>query len=275
MWHDRCASELSAVLVNVSSPTPACLGAYDQTVGEIWGTIVPMTASEVTLYELAGADPELRFSPHCWKVLMALAHKGLAATRVPLRFSDRDKIAFSGQSLVPVLTHGAETVTDSWRIAIYLEERFPERPSLFGGSEAVAVTRFVNSWADTALVPAVARVILLELYGCLDEVDRDYFRSSRESRFGMPLEAVVADQPGRLKDLRRALHPIRQMLKSQDFIGGASPAYADYCVFGMFMWARCSSTTELIEPDDPISLWRERLLDAFGGFARSAPSVQH
>jgi len=222
-----------------------------------------MIASELTLYELAGADPELRFSPHCWKVLMALAHKGLAATRVPLRFSDRDKISFSGQSLLPVLTHGAATVADSWRIAIYLEERFPERPSLFGGSEAVSVTRFVNSWADTALVPAIARVILLDIYSCLHEVDRHYFRSSRESRFGMPLEAIVADQPGRLKDLRRALQPIRQMLKSQNFIGG------------MFMWARCSSTAELIEPDDPISLWRERLLDAFGGFARSAPSAQH
>jgi glutathione S-transferase len=51
---------------------------------------------------------------------MALAHKGLEADRVPWRFVDKDKIAFSGQSLVPVLVHGDESISDSWRIALYL-----------------------------------------------------------------------------------------------------------------------------------------------------------
>ena len=36
-----------------------------------------MPAAKLSLYELAGADRELRFSPHCWKTRMALAHKGL------------------------------------------------------------------------------------------------------------------------------------------------------------------------------------------------------
>jgi len=62
-----------------------------------------MSATDLTLYELAGANPKSAlFSPHCWKVLMALAHKGLAAERVPLRFADKDKIAFfPASSLVP------------------------------------------------------------------------------------------------------------------------------------------------------------------------------
>ena len=30
------------------------------------------------LYDLAGADPNLRFSPYCWRAKFALAHKGLA-----------------------------------------------------------------------------------------------------------------------------------------------------------------------------------------------------
>jgi hypothetical protein len=90
----------------------------------------------------------------------------------------------------------------------------------------------------------------------------------------MPLEAVVADQPARLTDFRKAIHPLRQLIKNQDFIAGALPGYADYCVFGMFMWARCSSSVELIEPDDPVVHWRERLLDTFGGLARSARCVR-
>lgn len=29
----------------------------------------------LNLYDLAGAQPERRFSPYCWKICMALAHK--------------------------------------------------------------------------------------------------------------------------------------------------------------------------------------------------------
>jgi glutathione S-transferase len=231
-----------------------------------------MGASNFTLYELAGADREVRFSPHAWKVLMALAHKELCADRVPLRFTDKDKIAFSGQTLLPVLVHGHETVSDSWRIALYLEDRFPMQPSLFQGDGATAVTRFVNSWADTQLLPAVARIILMDVYHCLDTEDQTYFRASREKYFGTVLEQVVADQPARLADLRKALQPLRQMLKKQDFIGGSVAGYADYCVFGMFMWARCCSSVELLEVDDMITAWRIRLLNEFGGLARSAPT---
>jgi glutathione S-transferase len=162
-----------------------------------------MIATDLTLYELAGANRNLRFSPHCWKVLMALAHKGLTAERVPLRFADKERIAFSRQSLVPVLVDGKEAVSDSWRIALHLEDRFPELPSLFGDRSTISVTRFANSWADTVLLPAVARVILIDVYTCLDAADRSYFRSSREKYFGMPLEAVVADPAGRLTDLRK------------------------------------------------------------------------
>jgi Glutathione S-transferase, N-terminal domain len=29
------------------------------------------------LYDLAGAQPERRFSPYCWRIRLALAHKSL------------------------------------------------------------------------------------------------------------------------------------------------------------------------------------------------------
>src|SRR5208337_4194156 len=66
------------------------------------------------LYDLAGADPALRFSPYCWRIRMALAHKGLAVETVPWRFTDRDVIAFSGQGQVPVIRDGETVVSDSW-----------------------------------------------------------------------------------------------------------------------------------------------------------------
>ena len=55
------------------------------------------------LFDLAAGDDTVRFSPYCWRIRMALAHKGLDVNMVPVRFTEKDKIAFSGQKLVPVL----------------------------------------------------------------------------------------------------------------------------------------------------------------------------
>jgi hypothetical protein len=37
----------------------------------------------ITMYDLAGAEMDRRFSPFCWRSRMALAHKGLAVETVP------------------------------------------------------------------------------------------------------------------------------------------------------------------------------------------------
>ncbi len=74
----------------------------------------------ITLYDLAAADRSLRFSPHCWKTRLALHHKQLAFDTEPVCFTEKDKVAFSGQPLVPVVKDGDNTVNDSWAIAVYL-----------------------------------------------------------------------------------------------------------------------------------------------------------
>ncbi len=63
---------------------------------------------------------------------------------------------------------------------------------------------------------------------------------------------------------------MRRTLKAQPFFGGDEPLYADYALFGPFQWARCISPFALLEEDDPVKLWRDRLLDCFGGLARKA-----
>ena len=86
-----------------------------------------------TVYELDGID-DVRFSPFCWRTLLALKHKGFHDFgRVPVSFRDRSPIAFSNQERIPVLVDGDHWVSDSWDIACYLEDAYPERPTLFGG----------------------------------------------------------------------------------------------------------------------------------------------
>ena len=137
----------------------------------------------IVLYDLAGVDPDVRFSPYCWRTRFALAHKGLPVETVPWRFTDRDAIAFSGQGKVPVIRDGETVVSDSWTIAEYLEDQAPT-PTLFGGATGRAHALFLNAWADAVLVGGIARFIVRDLLDIIDPKDRDYFRSSREARFG-------------------------------------------------------------------------------------------
>ena len=223
------------------------------------------------LYDLAGADPNVRFSPYCWRTRMALAHKRLAVETIPWRFTEKQAIAFSGQGRVPVLVDGNTTVADSWAIAEHLERAYPDRPSLFGGAAGLATARFINAWADTIQVAGLARLIVVDVFACIDAKDREYFRTSREQRFGMSLEALCADRDNQVTAFRHSLQPLRTMLAAQPHVGGAAANYTDYIVFGAFQWARCVSAFRLLEPDDPIGAWLERLLDASDGLARNAP----
>lgn len=224
------------------------------------------------LYDLAGADPQRRFSPYCWRTKLALAHKGLSFETVPWRFTEKDVIAFSGQGRVPVLVDGERTIFDSWTIANYLEDAYPGTPSLFGGAGGRAASRTLNNWADIVLTPAIARVVLVDIFERIHEKDRAYFRESREQRFGAKLEDVVADRDGNIKALRQALDPVRATLKAQPYLGGDAPLYCDYIVFGHLQWARCISPIPLLDTGDPVCAWRERLLDAHDGFARKCPA---
>jgi glutathione S-transferase len=226
----------------------------------------------IMLYELAGADPARRFSPYCWRTRYALAAKGLDFEGVPWRFTDTDAIRAHGADKVPVLVDGGRAVADSWAIAEYLEDTYPDRPSLFGGDAGRALARFVNAFADAVVVPGIARLVVADILPVLDAKDQAYFRGSREKRFGMTLEAAQADRDTRVEAFRQSLHPLRMVLRAQPFLGGDAPLYADAIVMGCFQWARCVSAFQLLASDDPVEAWRQRMLDLHGGMARKVPA---
>ncbi|MBL6453896.1 glutathione S-transferase family protein [Belnapia sp. T6] len=223
------------------------------------------------LFELCGTDPARRFSPYCWRSRMALAHKGLEAEVVPWRFTEKAAIAFAESDKVPVLVDGERRVADSWAIAEYLDAAYPDAPRLFAG--APAAQRFVNTWSDGVLLPALAKLIVSDIPPLLGAEDRAYFIESREKRFGQPLDQVTAGREARLPEFRALLMPLRLLLRAQPFLGGAAPDYGDYCVFGTLMWPRIVSPLPLLEPGDAVHAWQERMLDLFGGLARAAPAA--
>lgn len=222
------------------------------------------------LYDLAGAEPDRRFSPYCWRIRMALAHKGLAVETIPWRFTEKAEIARSGQGRVPVLIDGERWIADSWTIATYLEDTYPDRPSLFGGAAGRALSRFHARWAEGVLQAALLPLVVLDIWKHVDPKDRDYFRKSREERLGRSLEAAQAEREARLPMVREMLLPLRLTLRDQPFLGGAAPLFADYAIFGAFMWVRGISTLAVLAADDPVAAWRERMLALHGGLAAQA-----
>ena len=224
---------------------------------------------KMKMWDLAAAEDDRRFSPYCWRAKMALAHKGLQVATIPWRFTDKEAIGFSGQGLVPVLMDDGREIHDSWAIGCYLDEKHPAKP-LFESAQAKSLAFVFKTWVENTLHAPIMRGIVLDLFAALHEKDKPYFRESREKRYGRTLEEFGSDPTKAVMDLRTALLPVRQPLVQSPFLSGQAPAFADYILFGPFQWARAVSPLRLLEPDDPVFAWRERMLDLYGGLARKA-----
>jgi glutathione S-transferase len=213
------------------------------------------------LYSLCGADENRFFSPHCWKAVMALAHKGLDFEEIPTTYSRIRSIGGGVSTIVPVLDDNGRLIPDSFDIALYLEETYPDRPSLFGGEGGKALSRMVEGYSQMIVHPAIMRIALLDIHANLHESDKAYFRESREARLGATLEEIAANSEVEKAAFSSKLEPMRHMLKFQPFIGGQAPLFADYIVFGALQWLRVSAGLAMLPADDPVMLWFERCLD--------------
>ena len=226
------------------------------------------------LYELVLRDNHA-VSPFVWRVKMMLAHKGLTPETTAIGYGDKDQLEFSGQDRVPVLVDGDNVISDSWKIACYLDEAYPDKPSLFGGNIGQGMGRILNMWCDSTQLAKQFMFCTVGTFNLTPESDQPYFRESRMEWTGLTIEQMDAmSDEKRIEQFRECLTPIRETLREQKWLGGDVPAFPDYCVFGGFMWARTTIATPLLEKDDPIEDWRQRMLDLFDGLARNAPAIE-
>ncbi|MES5097688.1 glutathione S-transferase family protein [Agrobacterium sp. BA1120] len=226
-----------------------------------------------TLYSLCGSDETRPFSPHCWKTVLSLAHKGLDFEERPLAFTAIPGVENGFSKLVPILRDGDQLIKDSFDIALYLDDAYPDAPSLFNGEGGKSLARFVESWSQTTLHPAIVKIAVLDIHDMLDETDQAYFRESRTKALGRTLEEVIAHRDAEIAAFPAKLEPIRRMLSFQPFIGGDSPLFADYIVFGALQWARVTSGFDLFGQKDPVRDWFERCLDLHGAKGRSVTAA--
>ncbi|SJZ74380.1 glutathione S-transferase family protein [Consotaella salsifontis] len=227
----------------------------------------------ILLYELVGRDAQRPFSPHCWKVRMALSHKGLDFETVPVPFTEIPTIEGGVTKIVPLIRDGDRLVADSFAIAQYLDEAYPDRPTLFGGPGGVALSRFVESWSQRTIHPVVTSFAVRDIHDFLAPVDQAYFREDRERKLGARLEEVQEGREGRVDGFLKAIAPLRALLERQPFVGGEGPLFADYIVFGAFQWLRVASSFQPLPEGDALSQWFERCLDLYGQAGRKVPAA--
>ena len=224
----------------------------------------------ITLYDLCGADKSLRFSPHCWRAQMALAHKGLDYETVPTAFTQIAAIEGGGSKTVPVLSDNGVIVRESFDIAVHLDDAYRELPALFGHDGVVAAARLILNWANGTIHPILSRMMIKDICDVLAPADQAYFRESREKRFGKTLEEAQTGPDANAEALASALMPARVTLGHHDWLGGAGPLFTDYIVFGSLFWLVAVTGRLPLPEDDAVTAWFERCLDLHDGLGRKA-----
>lgn len=210
------------------------------------------------LYDLCG-DADLRFSPYCARVKMALALKGLAYETVPVPFKGIAGIADGAFKTVPVLEEGDGLRTvDSFAIAERLDVLKPEPPLFAPGEAGKAAARFVEATMFSVVHAQAMPFVALSIHDRLQPEDQGYFRESREARLGRSMETAFEAALPRLDEYRKVFQPIRQVLSRYPWLGGERPLFVDAIAYGSLHWLHAVSDLDWLAEDATVSDWLAR-----------------
>ena len=211
----------------------------------------------IKLYDLCGKN-NLRFSPPCWNVKLCLIHKNLNFETVPVRFSEKEKISFSGQKLVPILEHDKGFVSESWKIINWLDDNYPDK-KLFKNENSKNFSYFLYLWTARQLLPVLFKIIAHEIPNVLEGEDVNYYIKTREERIKGPITKFKTNISELIDEFRKLVSPIRKIIEKNGYIAGQKPGIEDYLFYGNFKWVYSCSSCNLLETDDAIYNWFKAL----------------
>ncbi|KAF9175098.1 hypothetical protein BGX21_007727 [Mortierella sp. AD011] len=217
-------------------------------------------AASLKLFELVdGKTRTISFSPAVWRARFALNYKKIPHEVVSLTFLEVPTVIHEAcpnidAPTVPTLQlETGQGLLDSLAIAEYLEEKYPDRPLLFGSPAEKKLQLFFQSYIQARIHPAIQRLVFEGMYNMQDDENALYFRASREKSAGQPYQEIPGDRNENIKEIRENLGLIHNVLKSGDWIMGDHPGWADFVLASSFMWfSSCS-------PND----FKEGILEAF------------
>lgn len=181
---------------------------------------------------------QFRTSPFCAKVRKILEYKGLEFEPVEVDYLERKELlATSGQLMVPALSFpDGQTVADSNRIALRLEQLYPEPtilPPDWRGIHQVLAAYFESEVED-----ALFRVALpdeLEHFSRSGAERLAFYKLIRERKYGAGFcERMARDAEANLRRAREVLAPLENSLEERAFLLGRI-GLADFALYGQ-LW---------------------------------------
>lgn len=177
-------------------------------------------------------------SPCCAKVRKILEYKGLEFELVEVDYLERKElIATSGQLMVPALSFpDGQTVADSNRIALRLEQLYPEPTILPPGWRGLH--QVLAGYFDSEVEDALFRVALpdeLEHFGRLGGERMAFYKFIRERKYGAGFcERMVREAEANRRRAHQVLAPLEDSLADRAFLLGRI-GLADFALYGQ-LW---------------------------------------
>ncbi|MBC6417579.1 MAG: glutathione S-transferase family protein [Prochloron sp. SP5CPC1] len=183
---------------------------------------------------------------YCEKVRLILDYKGLEYRKIEVTpgVGQWELWQMSGQKQVPVLKDGDRVIADSTAIALYLEDKYPERPIIPTDPRPRGQCLLMEEWADesmglkipkafigalnqnphlrTSILPQQTPEPVKTLVGAVPSELLDFLGAG----VGFGGDAVISAQKG----LERDLEYLCLILQQRPYLLGDSPTLADLTV---------------------------------------------
>ena len=170
---------------------------------------------------------------------------------------------------LPAIVDDGQWILDSWLIAEYLDETYPDRPTLIGDPSVKVCGQMLEQWLwQTAIGPWMTCYLGQYRDRALPE-DHAYVTESRERMFGgQKIEDIIVGREDRLPQIPPKLELMRTTLREHAWFGGESPNYVDYRMLSVFLFLAAVADIPALPEDDPLRDWIERGFDLYGGLGR-------
>jgi len=223
--------------------------------------------NRITFYDLQHASG-CTTSPFVWATKYALKHKGFDLDVVDGGFTGIMERTGGRSERLPAIVDDGRWVLDSWLIAEYLDETYPDRPTLIGHPAIKSLTHFLEAWLWKTAVGPWARCFAIQYRDRCKLEDIAYIVESRQRMWGKPMEELAAGRDEVFPKVLPELELLRSILSEQKWLGGDTPNYADYRALAVFLWCASVADVPPMTEDEPLRDWIDRGFDLYGGLGR-------
>ncbi|KZS96331.1 hypothetical protein SISNIDRAFT_407139 [Sistotremastrum niveocremeum HHB9708] len=224
----------------------------------------------IQLYDIPSTFPRKAWSLNTWRARFALGFKGLRHKTVWVEYPDiSPKMQSIGASptskkrdgssmyTVPVIADfhvegdGPTVVSDSWKIALYLDKTYPDTPTLLPPGTKGLQKSYID-WVEDYIFDPLFPVLLRNTTYGLNPPSAEFYRRTREAWLGKTLEEYMPIGPKSEEALDKVKKNLTKLAAFLDqnateeneqpmFIMGDQLSYGDLVLAGIFMWFKISS----------------------------------